>query len=131
LKPKNALYWVLVVISGLTVASGLFQVLATGFELQVLSAQATAASLHFFAIVGMFMVLFGGMMLQALLGDSDQPVAVLWAGLQKFGASAAVGIGVLHQVFSSLALLVAGFDLLSGILILLYWRTLVNPPVRG
>ena len=131
MKPKNALYWVLVVISGLTVASGLFQVLATGFELQVLSAQATAASLHFFAIVGMFMVLFGGMMLQALLGDSDQPVAVLWAGLQKFGASAAVGIGVLHQVFSSLALLVAGFDLLSGILILLYWRTLVNPPVRG
>ncbi|HTC22638.1 MAG TPA: patatin [bacterium] len=131
MKNKKALYWILVAISGITVASGLFQVLATDFELKVLSAESTATSRHFFAIVGMFMVLFGGMLLQALLGESDQPVAVLWAGLQKFGASAAVGIGVLHQIFSGLALLVAGFDLLSGILILLYWRSLGNPPGKG
>jgi hypothetical protein len=130
-KNKNGLYWILVVISALTIASGLFQVLATDFELKVLSAESTAASRHFFAIVGMFMVLFGGMLLQALLGESDQPVAVLWAGLQKFGASSAVGIGVLHQIFSCLALLVAGFDLFSGILIFFYWRSLGNHPGKG
>jgi hypothetical protein len=46
---------------------------------------------------------------------------VLWAALQKFGASAAVGLGVMHGVFSPVALGVAGFDLLSGILALMYW----------
>jgi membrane protein implicated in regulation of membrane protease activity len=97
---------------------------ATDFELQCLSAESTAASRQLFATIGMFMVLFGGMMLQALLGENGQPVAVLWSGLQKFGASIAVVIGVTHQIFSGLALLVAGFDFVSGILILLYWRAL-------
>lgn len=131
MKNKNALYWLLVLISGLTVASGLFQMAATDFELRTLSAESTAASRHFFAIVGMFMVLFGGMLLQALLGKGGQGVAVLWAGLQKFGASAAVGIGVWHQVFSGLALGVAGFDFVSGVLILLYWRGLGSPSRGG
>jgi len=52
-----------------------------------------------------------------------QPVGLFWAGLQKFGASAAVGLGVVNGVFSPLAWLVAGFDLLSGALILAYWRS--------
>lgn len=131
LKNKNGLYWILVAVSGLTVASGLFQIVATDFELKFLSAESTATSRHFFAIVGMFMVLFGGMLLQALLGETDQPVAVLWAGIQKFGASAAVVIGFLHQIFSGLALGVAGFDFLSGILIFYYWREITHDPAGG
>ena len=68
----------------------------------------------------MFMVLFGAMLLQALLTAGDHSVAVLWAGLQKFGAAAAVALGVFKGIFSLLALSVAGFDLLSGILIFAY-----------
>jgi hypothetical protein len=49
-------------------------------------------------------------------------IAVLWSGLQKLGAVAAVSLGVLHLIFSRIALLVAAMDLVSGILILLYWR---------
>ena len=122
MKTRDWLYWVLTAIAGLTIGSGLFQMLAPGFELRLLSAEVTDTSGHFFGIVGMFMVLFGGAFLNALLSPADQPMVVFWCSLQKFGAFAAVGLGVLHHIFSSLALLVAGFDLCSGILGIWYWR---------
>ena len=124
LKQKNWLYWVLVLISAGTVLSGLVQMVAPGFVLHTVGGVTDPAGEHFFRIVGMFMVLFGGMMLQALLSPSDHPVAVFWASLQKLGAAGAVGLGVSRGFFSSTGLLVAGFDLLSGILILIYWRSI-------
>lgn len=114
----------LLLIAVITVISGLVQAAVPGRMLAMLAAESTPASRHFFGIVGMFMVLFGGMLWQALVTDPPQPVPVLWAGLQKFGASAAVGLGVLHGIFSPLALGVAGFDLGSGILIVIYWRVM-------
>jgi uncharacterized protein YjeT (DUF2065 family) len=124
MKRKNWLYWVLVLISASTVLSGLVQLIAPGFVLRVVGGATDAAGEHFFRIVGMFMVLFGGMLLQALLSASDHPLAVFWAALQKLGAAAAVGLGVSRGYFSSVALLVGGFDLLTGILILTYWNSM-------
>ena len=121
MKRKTPLYLLLATISALTILTGLVQMLVPGMVLRLMLSEATPTAKHFFGIVGMFMVLFGGALLHALLSPAHQPVVVLWAGLQKFGASLAVGLGVLNAVFSSLALLVAGFDLLSGILIFLYW----------
>jgi hypothetical protein len=43
---------------------------------------------------------------------------------QKLGASAAVGLGVRRGLLSPLALAVAGFDALSGLVALDYWRRL-------
>jgi hypothetical protein len=113
---------VLVLIALLTVVSGLVQAVAPGVLLALLSADATPTSRHFFGIVGMFMVLFGGMLWHALAAGGPQPVPILWAALQKLGASLAVGLGVWNGIFSPLALGVAGFDLLSGVLALVYWR---------
>ena len=124
MKRKNWLYWLLVLISAATVLSGLVQLISPGFVLHVVGGATDPAGEHFFRLVGMFMVLFGGMLLQALLGAADQPVAVLWSALQKLGAAGAVGLGVSRGFFSSTALLVAGFDLLTGILILVYWRSI-------
>lgn len=126
MKQRGILFWILAAIAAITVVTGLTQVVASGFVLSMMKAEITPSTRHFFAIVGMFMVLFGGMLLQALLDKADHPIAVFWAGLQKFGASIAVGMGVVHGLFSPLGLLVAGFDLLSGVLILVYWRN-----VRG
>ncbi len=123
---RGWLYWVLIVIAGLTIFSGLFQIVAPGFELRLLSAEATPTSGHFFGTIGMFMVLFGGVFLNALLSPANQPIVVFWGSLQKLGASAAVGLGVLHHIFSPLALLVAGFDLCSGMLGIWYWRKITT-----
>lgn len=128
MKVRNWLYWLLVVIAGLTIFSGLFQIFASGVELRLLTSEATPTSEHFFGTIGMFMVLFGGVFLNALLSPVDQPMIILWGSLQKFGASAAVALGVLHHIFSPLALLVAGFDLSSGILGIWYWRNLKAAP---
>jgi hypothetical protein len=111
---------VLLLISVLTVASGLGQLARPDLILRLIGGEASPTAVHSFGIVGMFMVLFGGMLLQALLTAGDHSVAVLWAGLQKFGAAGAVGLGVIKGIFSPLALGVALFDLLSGVLIFAY-----------
>ena len=121
MKRKNWLYWVLVLISASTVLSGLVQLIAPGFVLRVVGGATDAAGEHFFRIVGMFMVLFGGATLQALLSFKHHPVVILWSSFQKFGAAIAVGLGVQRGVFSSLALVVAIVDFLSGVLALWYW----------
>jgi uncharacterized protein YjeT (DUF2065 family) len=121
---RSPLWWIVLAIAVLTVVSGLIQMLAPGFVLRVVSAQATPTSSHFFAIVGMFMFLFGGALWQALCSAIPQNVVFIWAGLQKVGASVAVGLGVSSAIFSKLSLLVAGFDLLSGILIFTFWLTI-------
>jgi hypothetical protein len=121
MKKRDPLYWMLAAIAAITVVSGAVQAIAPGFILTMMSAELTPSTSHFFCIVGMFMVLFGGMLLHVLFDSAHHPVSVLWAGLQKFGASGAVGLGVARSLFSSRGLLVAGFDLLSGILILVYW----------
>lgn len=114
----------LVIIGVLTVLSGLTQLFLPSLVLRILSAETTPTTAHFFATVGMFMVIVGGLLLHSLLSSRPDPVVVLWTALQKFGASVLVALGVTHGLFAGLALGVAGFDLLSGLLAILYWRKL-------
>ncbi len=109
------------VIALLTIVSGLVQMIKPQWVLAIVGGDVSAATNHFFAIVGMFMVLFGGLLWQSLAAASPQPMPVMWCGLQKFGAAVAVGLGVFRDLFSWLALGVAAFDLLSAVLIFYYW----------
>lgn len=117
---KAVLFCLVAAIAAITLLTGCMQILFPARILAVLSAERSPASLHFFGLVGMFMALFGGALLHALFAHQPNPVVVLWAGLQKFGAVAGVGIGVLHGIFAPLALLVTVFDFASGVLILAY-----------
>jgi hypothetical protein len=121
MKKKDWLYWLLVLIAASTFLTGAVQAIAPAFILRLLSAETTPTSQHFFAIVGMFMVLFGGATLHALLSFKHHAVVILWSSFQKFGASVAVALGVQRGIFASLALLVAIIDFLSGVLALWYW----------
>lgn len=111
---------VLLAIAALTVLSGLVQLVRPSFVLGLIGAEATPVGAHAFGIVGMFMVLFGGLLWEGLAPRGPIPAALRWAGLQKLGAAAAVGLGVARGLFGPLALGVAGFDLLSGVLIFVY-----------
>lgn len=121
---KRLLFKILIFIAVITMASGLGQIIAAPVILNFIGAERDRTSSHFFAIIGMFMLLFGGLLFQSLKSREINPVPVFWCGMQKFGAAVAVGLGVYNTVFSRLALGVAVFDLLSGILILMYWKKL-------
>jgi len=114
----------LIAIAGVTVATGAGQVLAPQASLEPLLAEDDATTRHFFGTIGMFMVVVGGSLLEALLQRPRDRAGLLWTAGQKIGAAGAVGLGVRRGIFSRLALLVAGFDLLSGLLVLDYWRRL-------
>jgi hypothetical protein len=111
-------------ISIATVASGAAQAVAPGFVLKQLDASDTATGRHLFATIGMFMTVIGGLQLQDLLRHEDDPTVLLWAGLQKLGAAGAVAVGVRRRVFASRALVVAGFDAVSGLGCFAYRRQL-------
>jgi hypothetical protein len=116
---------ILLLIAVLTVVSGAVQMLRPDLVLRLVSGPDNPGARHFFGIVGMFMVLFGGLAFQALgAPGAQQALPLRWAALQKLGASAAVGLGFHHGLFGPLALLVAGFDLLSALLFLAYLRQL-------
>lgn len=122
MKKKDAVYILLILIAAATALTGAVQVFAPGFVLNLLDADTSQTSRHFFAIVGMFMVLFGGATLNALLSFKHHPIVIFWSAMQKLGASVAVAMGVVHQVFSTLGWVVAVVDLLSGFLALWYWK---------
>jgi len=123
---KNNLTLIVVAISVITIISGLSQVFMPAFVLKVIGAEVSPISSHLFGIVGMFMALFGSLMLHAVYSTYTSPVAVFWCAMQKLGAFLAVGIGVLSGLFSWMASGVAIFDLFSGLLFLYYMKTL-NP----
>lgn len=120
----SALRRAMIAIAALTVATGAAQVLAPRRVLSPLAAQDDATTGHLFGTVGMFMVVVGGGLLDTLVRPAHNPGVVFFAGLQKIGASIAVALGVRRRIFSPPALLVAGFDLLSGVLAFAYWRRL-------
>jgi hypothetical protein len=108
------------VIAAGTAVSGLVQLVAPGFVLDILSASSTATTRLFFGIIGMFMAIIGGMLVHALLEPYDRRVVVFWASLQKLAACAAVTLAVVNDVFAAYALLLSTFDFLTGALGMAY-----------
>ena len=121
---KKYINILVILISVATVFSGLTQLVAPQFVLGFIGGDITDTTSHFFAIIGMFMALFGGLMLHAVYSVETPRSAVLWSAFQKLGAFVAVGLGVLNEIFLPIALGVAIFDLFSGLLFLYYLKTI-------
>ena len=113
---------VVLAIGALTMVTGAVQLLLPALVLRAVGGETTAGATHFFGIVGLFMVLFGGLLWQGARPTPPSSLALGWAALQKLGASTAVAVGVTRHVFSALALVVASFDFASFLLIAWYWR---------
>jgi hypothetical protein len=105
-------------IAFITILTGLAQLAAPALLLPLIAPTVGRTGWQLFATVGMFMALFGGMLLHALHSAQKNALQVVlpWSAAQKIGASALVAWGVWHSVFFPIALLVASFDLLSGII---------------
>ena len=113
---------IVILISAATILSGMTQLVMPRFVMGVIGAEITETSAHFFAIVGMFMALFGGLMIHALYSAIPQRPAILWCAFQKLGAFIVVGLGILNGIFAPIAMGVALFDLFSGLIFLYYLK---------
>ncbi len=118
---RDRFWWTLVGIGWITISSGIFQCIAPGLLLQVLSPDVSAASKHFLSITGVFTAAFGALLVHALVSPGYQHAAVLWTGIQKTFTAAVVGLAIQNKIFSSLALAAAAFDLVAGVMIIAYW----------
>ena len=81
-------------VAGLTVVSGALQMVRPDWVLGELSPKPTPLDEHLFGTIGMFMVVSGGTLDRCLAVPSPDRGLLVWAALQKLGASAAVGIEV-------------------------------------
>ncbi|WP_204663852.1 patatin [Dyadobacter sandarakinus] len=114
---KKLINPLLITISLITIASGIAQIIAPAFVLSKISLTNSTLDGQLFATIGMFMAIFGTLLLHALYSPFPNRAAVLWCAVQKFGACVAVIYGVHRELFNFLALAVAIFDFFSGILI--------------
>jgi hypothetical protein len=113
---------VLAILAAITALTGVVEIAFGSFILRLLGAEATPLALQLFGTLGMFMIVVGGLLLHTLLKHEAAPEVIFWAGMQKTGAFAAVGFGVLNGVFAAAALAVAIFDLATAVLCFVYWR---------
>src|SRR3954467_4451578 len=90
----------LAAIAGLTGVRGGAQAAVPARMLEPLAAENDAATQHLFRTVGMFMVVVGGGLAATLRHGRGDPDVVMWAAVQKVGASGAVGLGVKRGVFA-------------------------------
>ncbi len=107
---------VLLVISCITVVTGLCQLVLPGWILAMAGGVSSPGADHFFATVGMFMVITGAMFAQALWQRTGERVVALWIGVQKLAAAGLVVWGIQKGLLGQIAYGVAVFDLATGML---------------
>lgn len=120
----KSLRLLILLIAVITLITGLTQILIPGFGLGIVGVGVDATTRILFSIIGMFMFLFGGMLIHAVYNEVLSRVPLLWSFLQKLGASIAVSLGIVQGLFAPIAAVVAVFDFTSAILILIYLRSL-------
>jgi hypothetical protein len=129
--PPVTLARALRIVAGITGASGVLQMTRPEWVLGQVSPDHTPLQRHLFATIGMFMAASGGTLHRSVATPTPDRDLLAWAAVQKLGASAAVGIGVCHRLFSRRALLVAAFDLASGLCCVAYARQLRRTSTTG
>ncbi len=110
----------LIVIAIITVLTGSAQMLASGLMLQIIGADASPVSQHWFTTVGMFMVITGAMFAQTLWARSKERAVPLWIGVQKLAAAVLVTWAFAKGQTNALVLFVGAFDFASAVLAFLF-----------
>jgi hypothetical protein len=118
---SDPLHWLLLAIAAGTFLSGLALIAFPGLVLDLLGAPTGTSDKLFFGIIGMFMAVVGGLLTHTLLRPPPNVLVVGWSALQKLGASVAMSLAVVLDVFSLAGLGLVLFDFLSALLAGAYW----------
>lgn len=114
----------LILIAATTAVTGFAQLVAPTWVLSFIAPKSDPLGAHFFATVGMFMVITGAMFLQSLLRRSAEPAIPFWIGIQKAAAAALVAWAVMRGLLAPLAYAVAAFDAITAAIALVFWYRL-------
>lgn len=114
----------LILIAAVTVVTGLAQLVAPAWVLAFIAPAPSPLGQHFFATVGMFMVITGAMFLQSLWTRSAEAAIPFWIAVQKIAAAVLVSWAVLRGLLAPLAYAVAAFDAVSGVIAFIFWNRL-------
>ena len=123
LAPKaGALRKAAIAIGGATAVSGLGLIVAPRQVLYILGAGRAEPAPFLFRIIGMFMTVSGGLLVDGArprdsTGTGSGRVALRWAMVAKIGAAIAVGCGVRSKRFGKQGLALAAFDATAAALI--------------
>ena len=118
------------VVAALTILIGVGVLLAPRLFLGLLAAGTDGVGQFFLRAVGLLVLLFGGLLSQALLSPAHGRVILFWAGLEKLGFAAAMTAGYATSTFGPFAIAVALVDLVSGLIVFGYRRSLRDAPGR-
>lgn len=118
---SDPLHWLLLAIGAGTFFSGLVLIAVPGVVLDLLGAPTRTSDKLLFAIIGMFMAVVGGLLTHTLLRPPPSAIVVGWSALQKLGASVAMSLAVVLDVFSLAGLALVVFDFCSALLAGAYW----------
>lgn len=123
--PRGIVARVLTALALLTIVSGAMQLVNPARALAPMGADPSAigpGGLFHFAAIGALLVVFGGLLLHALLSTAPHAPVFLWVGAEKFAYAAMAAAGVMAGVYGRQALLVTALDVVAGALCLLQWR---------
>ena len=116
------MYWTLAGVAAVSALAGIVIMVFPGFVMRLMAVVRSPTTDHFFVIIGMFIFLFGALFFHGMGSPRHHPVVLLWIVFEKVGAAAMVTLGVRHRILAPLALALAGYDLLSGVLAIAYWQ---------
>jgi hypothetical protein len=102
-------------IGGTTALSGAALVVAPAVALRALGARTPEPAPYLFRIVGVFMTLSGGVLVDGIRSPGSAPVALRWSAAQKLLAATAMTLGVRNGHYHRRALAVAAFDGACGV----------------
>lgn len=118
----DVLHRAAIAIGGATALSGLGLIVAPRQVLRILGAGRAEPAPFLFRIIGMFMTVSGGLLVDGArarpsTGTGAGRLALRWAMVAKIGAAVAVGCGVRSKRFGKQGLALAAFDASAAVLI--------------
>ena len=111
-------YWLIVAVAVITILSGAGQVLMPERALSFMGFAASGDTVFLIRVLSLFVALFGGALLHAVLIARFESTILLWVGLQKVASAASMLLGVTSGLLASVVLLVAGYDFAAGLYVL-------------
>ncbi|HKG93536.1 MAG TPA: hypothetical protein VKA84_16630 [Gemmatimonadaceae bacterium] len=123
--PRGAVARVLTALALLTIVSGVMQLFDPARALAPLGADPATvgpAGLFHFGAIGALLVVFGGLLLHAVLSPTPYAPVFLWVGAEKLVYATMAAMGVSNGLYARPALLVTALDVVAATLCLLQWR---------